>query len=341
MKTDKTVTDGKLTDEQLGKLHKKLAEIIKRINDGLISYQDAIDVMQYIIIEGKAPLHLEIIKGKYELKLIEDWIDCNVTPHTPYNYTIKEHQTGGLIKFIPSQISLYASKEQAGYLTISGYELWEEVKKLPVLNANVLDYLWNNKNLIPEEWKDKIIYFWGTIYDSKDGPRVRCLEWNGLMWLEHTRRLSNCWSSGSFAVLAAAEELKLAINLIDCSAPPFCPEGLVRETHQGKDFFKFDPAKIYLHQPKTRGTIEELSRLPAGKLALNANVLDYLLKHPELIPKEWRGKYIFFFGTIYRGPGEMLFARYLVYRGSEWCCDYSWLSSPFSLKCFSALVVGS
>jgi len=33
---------------------------------------------------------------------------------------------------------------------------------------------------------------------------------------------------------------------------------------------------------------------------MNANVLDYLLAHPELIPEDWKNKYVFFWGTIYR-----------------------------------------
>ena len=43
--------------------------------------------------------------------------------------------------------------------------------------------------------------------------------------------------------------------------------------------------------------------------SLNANVLDYLLEHPELIPKKWKKYRIVFWGTIYRfnkesGPSE-------------------------------------
>jgi hypothetical protein len=66
MKTEKTVGDEKekLTDEQIGKLQRKTNEIIRRINEGTISYGDALTGMQKII-EGKPKrLRLDLIPQK-------------------------------------------------------------------------------------------------------------------------------------------------------------------------------------------------------------------------------------------------------------------------------------
>ena len=50
---------------------------------------------------------------------------------------------------------------------------------------------------------------------------------------------------------------------------------------------------------------------------LNGNVLDYLLHHRSLIPKEWRSNVIFFWGTIYRCQYD-LDVRYLAWGINEW-----------------------
>jgi hypothetical protein len=66
MKTGKTVVDEKekLTDEQIGKIQKKANEIVRRINEGTISYEDSLEVMQKIIIENKSAKHLDVLTGR-------------------------------------------------------------------------------------------------------------------------------------------------------------------------------------------------------------------------------------------------------------------------------------
>jgi hypothetical protein len=89
----------------------------------------------------------------------------------------------------------------------------------------------------------------------------------------------------------------------------------------------------YLSKEQKKGSIivvRDLRKELNGKLILNANVLDYLLAHPELIPEEWKGKYIFFWGTIYRDSGGDLSVRYLYWSGSEWNWDYNWLDDDFN-----------
>ena len=62
---------------------------------------------------------------------------------------------------------------------------------------------------------------------------------------------------------------------------------------------------------------------------MNANVLDYLLAHPELIPEDWKNKYVFFWGTIYRYSSGGLCVRYLCWNGSKWRWDGNWLAHDF------------
>ena len=61
MKTDKTVADGNLSDEQLGKLFRRTNEIKRRIEEGTIPYSDAMSITQ-LIIEGKSQKILNLFR---------------------------------------------------------------------------------------------------------------------------------------------------------------------------------------------------------------------------------------------------------------------------------------
>jgi hypothetical protein len=66
---------------------------------------------------------------------------------------------------------------------------------------------------------------------------------------------------------------------------------------------------------------------------MNANVLDFLLANPDLIPEEWKKdehgntRYIFFWGTVYRDRGGDLYVRYLCWGGDRWGWGSRWLGS--------------
>lgn len=65
MATENSVRDEKrkLTAEELGRLQVKTNEIVNRIEKGAISYGDALEVMQKIIIENKSAEHLDVVSG--------------------------------------------------------------------------------------------------------------------------------------------------------------------------------------------------------------------------------------------------------------------------------------
>ncbi len=124
-------------------------------------------------------------------------------------------------------------------------------------------------------------------------------------------------------------EFKLVEHVIDCDASPFVPDGWKVEEHQKGGQFKFDASQIELHlsAAQKKGSIEgnKLRRELVSKPVLNANVLDYLLTHTELIPEDWKGKAIFFWGTIYRGSSGLLYVRFLCWSGGRWGWNDCWL----------------
>lgn len=138
-------------------------------------------------------------------------IDCDANPFTPSGWTVESHKKGGRFAFNPAKIRLHLSPNQQGGKHIEGNKLRKELANEPVLNANVLDFLLKNPNLISEEWKKdasgntRYIFFWGTIYRYSYGYLcVRCLYWSGESWGWSFDWLDDGWfSSGPAAVLAS------------------------------------------------------------------------------------------------------------------------------------------
>jgi len=136
------------------------------------------------------------------------------------------------------------------------------------------------------------------------------------------------------AVILGNAEIKRITHVIDCSAAPFVPKGWTVEEHKKGGSFTLGPAKVelFLADGQKTGTVKgnELRKELEDKGVLNANVLDYLLAHPDLIPVEWKGKAVFFWGTIYRSGGGDLCVRSLYWHGFRWHWDYYWLGGDWS-----------
>lgn len=98
-------------------------------------------------------------------------------------------------------------------------------------------------------------------------------------------------------------------EVINCVAGPrlnFCGlKGLRVHRHNnvGGSQFRFDPMRIklvnYLDVPNRHGSSGlDFAKALKDQPVLNANVLDWLLKHPEAIPEGWRGKVVHFMGSV-------------------------------------------
>lgn len=126
---------------------------------------------------------------------IESIIDCDTSPYVPKDWTVEEHHKGGQLKFDTSQITPYLFAAQEMNST-EGNELREKLANKPCLNANVLDHLLANQHLIPEEWKGKVVFFWGTIYHNSNGHLcVRYLIYRrcSYMWVWENYYIGDSW----------------------------------------------------------------------------------------------------------------------------------------------------
>jgi len=124
-----------------------------------------------------------VLHNHAAITAVEHIIDCDADPFVPNGWKVEEHQKGGQFKFDAAQMRFFLAEGQQNGKVLEGNKLRSELAGKPVLNANVLDYLLAHPHLIPEEWKGKAIFFWGTIYrSSDDNLHVRCLCWDGGGW---------------------------------------------------------------------------------------------------------------------------------------------------------------
>ena len=145
-----------------------------------------------------------------KIVLVKHIIDCDALPYIPNGWEVRPEDqllntVKGQLEWDLTKIALYLSESQKNGKVIKGEKLRKELGNQPILNANVLDYLFAHPDLIPEEWKDKAVFFWGTTYRGSDGGLcVRCLTWHGSRWLWHCRWLDSDWGEAFPAVVRAS-----------------------------------------------------------------------------------------------------------------------------------------
>jgi len=139
-------------------------------------------------------------------KIVRLWhdIDCDADPYLPDGFSVDEHHRGGRFEWNLDEITIHQSltNQQDHLQYIKGGDFLRELANEPICNANVLDYLLAHPELIPDDWKGKNVYFWGTIYLGSDHRlSVRCLEWNVDKWGWKSRRFENDFCAFDYAAV--------------------------------------------------------------------------------------------------------------------------------------------
>ncbi|MBI4281254.1 hypothetical protein HY625_00350 [Candidatus Uhrbacteria bacterium] len=146
-----------------------------------------------------------VVRGIARVERILHLIDLDAEPYIPDGWKKEEHTKGVQFEWNPKKVQIYLSKKQKGEKYIKGNRLRRELAKKPVFNANLLDYLLAHPEIIPDEWKGRAVFFWGTIYRlADDGLVVRCLCWNGGQWDSFYRYISDVWREACPALCAPA-----------------------------------------------------------------------------------------------------------------------------------------
>ncbi len=151
--------------------------------------------------------------GLAELVLHKYIIDLDAAPYVTSQWKVVSHQNGGEFKWWPDVgFYLHVDPDQEEGFGVNGDRLRSKLEKLPVLNANVLDFLIRNKNLIPEKWKGCDVCFWGTVYEDARGSFVRSLYWTGEHWNTGIEFLDRAWDGRRPAVLDARTMLNVQLK---------------------------------------------------------------------------------------------------------------------------------
>jgi hypothetical protein len=155
---------------------------------------------------------MAILSGSATLAYNEHVIDLDADPRIPYDgWKVEEHKKGGQFTWNPEKVKLFLHDKQQNGKTIEGNKLRKELANTAVFNANLLDYLLDNPQLIPDEWKvdengkTRYIFFWGTIYRSSGGDLcVRCLCFGGGRWEQSRSWLDDNWGANDPSAVAAS-----------------------------------------------------------------------------------------------------------------------------------------
>ena len=180
----------------------KLSELnptIRAMSDAGATTDDA----AWLRSPGNAALALDFIRRQRAVLQGDHIIDCDAAPFTPDSWKVEEHEKGGQFVWDAAKVALHLEPEQVNG-SLVGTTLRKRLKRLRKLNANVLDYLLKNPHLIPEEWKGKYVFFWGTVYRRAGGRLyVRCLYWVGSSWRWNDYWVGLDWNADYSAALAS------------------------------------------------------------------------------------------------------------------------------------------
>ena len=118
---------------------------------------------------------------------------------------MEDHCKGGSFTWDPAKVALHLEPGQKPGKSVKGKALREALKSRHPFNANMLDYLLAHPYLIPEEWKTKAVFFWGTIYRGSGGFLcVRCLGLDGASWYWSGNWLGDVWNAYNTAAVPAS-----------------------------------------------------------------------------------------------------------------------------------------
>mgnify|MGYP001572432894 CR=1 FL=1 len=195
-------------------------EIFKRLADEVLAQGGGDDDLRRVLNDDIVVRDMvSVLRGSVVVQAIEHLVNCDVHPHIPSGWSLDgkgtEHRKGGIVKLERRgedlyangrKIELFLAEGQKGI--IEGYVLRKVLANEPVLNANVLDYLLEHPELIPESWKGKYVFFWGDVYRVSDGLLcVRYLCWLGGGWRWRCLWFDDDFSGGSPAVVSASQSI--------------------------------------------------------------------------------------------------------------------------------------
>ena len=140
-----------VSDDQYGKLHKRLDEVARRIKQGTIPFDDSMRALT-LIAEGDIPTPTFI----HDMRKERGWELEVEGPKHPHDAELE------LV-----EVELRYFDETHRHPT----NLVERAKELgATLGQHTVEYLFGHSDYIPDEWKRQCLMFPGTVWCDKGGP---------------------------------------------------------------------------------------------------------------------------------------------------------------------------
>lgn len=150
-----------MSDDMLGRIVQKLVKLPTEMLGTLY------DLLERLTSSDSRKWFLKLkkfLRGEVVFKYI---VDLDADPKTPFaGWRVVEHVKGGKFEFDPKKVKLYFTDAPGDG---RGHALREMMKDQPVYNANLLDFYLENTHLIPADWHNMHVCFWGTIYTDDQG----------------------------------------------------------------------------------------------------------------------------------------------------------------------------
>lgn len=222
----------KMDWKSLGQLVAVLVNLFAIIRDTLVKAGVGIEIVEWLVGEGKVAFVEEFLKPlAAKFLATQRWKTVNATtimvnlgvlPKLPFDGATVEWHRGEVWVRVQKRrdglyvngrkVVLYLSERQKCGKVIKGHELRDELTGKPVLNANLLDALFENTHLIPEDFKRDadgniiFIYFWDSGFRSPGFVHlcVRCLFFGDGSWRRSYDWLDHVWAGLRPAALLAS-----------------------------------------------------------------------------------------------------------------------------------------
>ena len=221
----------KLDWKALGQFVSVLVSLFALIRDTLTKAGVGIEILPWFLAEGKEVFveSLESLGRKFlatqRIRVINAttiMVNLGLSPRLPFDGAIVEwHRGEGWVRVQKRKDGLYVSgrkvilhlsERQKNGGSLKGHELREDLSGKPVLNANLLDALFENLHLIPEDFKKDAygntiyIYFWDSGFRGPGAGNlcVRYLYFSGGSWGRDYSWLGGVWHGHSLAALLAS-----------------------------------------------------------------------------------------------------------------------------------------
>lgn len=190
----------------IGQVGELMGELMKRTPWGEIKLQPLIDDITNVASE-----FIRFLQNGGRVTVGPNPIlNFDTAPFIPSGWEVRQSdqiksRVKGMWEVLVSKIALHFDPGQQGGKAIQGHNLKKKLEGQPVLPAHVLDYLLAHPELIPESWKGKAIFFWGTIYRNADGDLyVRFLYWFGDRWAWGSYWLGSDWGGNNPCAVSAS-----------------------------------------------------------------------------------------------------------------------------------------